>query len=39
VEAAVMLNGGELRIVWPAENAPVQMTGPVETVYRGELPV
>lgn len=39
VETTVMLNGGELRIVWPTENAPVQMVGPVETVYRGELPV
>lgn len=35
----VQLNGGELRIAWPAPDAPVQMTGPAVTVFRGELTV
>jgi len=38
-ELAVQLNGGELKISWPAEDQPVLMTGPAVTVYRGELKV
>jgi diaminopimelate epimerase len=38
-EIAVQLNGGELRISWPAEDQPVLMTGPAVTVFRGELKV
>jgi diaminopimelate epimerase len=38
-EVTVQLNGGELKITWPSEDQPVQMTGPAETVYRGELDV
>jgi len=36
-ELAVVLNGGELKITWPAEDAQVMMTGPAEIVYRGVL--
>lgn len=36
-QVVVQLNGGELKISWPAEDLPVLMTGPVETAYRGEL--
>lgn len=36
-EVEVVLNGGELRIVWPAPDAEVLMTGPAETVFRGEI--
>jgi diaminopimelate epimerase len=36
-EVTVVLNGGELRIVWPRLDEEVQMTGPAVTVFRGEL--
>lgn len=38
-EVTVKLNGGNLRITWPAEQQSVLMTGPVETVYCGELTI
>ncbi|MCK6485098.1 MAG: diaminopimelate epimerase [Phycisphaerae bacterium] len=34
--ALLHLPGGELRIEWPAEDAPVFMTGPAEECFRGE---
>ena len=34
-EAIVRLNGGDLRIAWPADDAPVRMTGPAVTVFSG----
>jgi len=33
----VEVRGGELVIEWPGGKAPVLMTGPAETVFRGEL--
>lgn len=29
--------GGSLAVAWPGEGAPVLMTGPAETVFRGEI--
>ena len=34
-EATVRLNGGDLRIAWPRDDAPVRMTGPAVTVFTG----
>lgn len=34
-EATVRLNGGDLRISWPRDEAPVRMTGPAVTVFEG----
>ena len=36
-EAIVRLSGGDLRIAWPADDAPVRMTGPATTVFTGEI--
>lgn len=33
----VQVRGGELLIEWQGEGHPVRMTGPAETVFRGEL--
>ena len=33
----VETRGGELRISWPGEGAPVMMTGPAVTVFEGEI--
>jgi diaminopimelate epimerase len=33
------LNGGDLIIRWPSRDEAVLMTGPAETVFRGEVPV
>ena len=35
----VVTRGGELRIAWQGEGAPVMMTGPAVTVYEGEWPL
>ncbi|UHQ22968.1 diaminopimelate epimerase [Lysobacter sp. 5GHs7-4] len=35
-DVAVALPGGELRIVWPADDAPLSMSGPAAFVYEGE---
>jgi diaminopimelate epimerase len=37
-EAIVRLNGGDLRIAWPADDAEVRMTGPAVMVYSGVWP-
>lgn len=34
----VIVRGGELRIDWQGEGAPVRMTGPAVTVYEGTWP-
>lgn len=34
-EATVRLNGGDLRVSWPRDDAPVRMTGPAVTVFEG----
>jgi len=34
-EATVRLNGGDLRIAWPRDDAAVRMTGPAVTVFEG----
>ena len=34
----VITRGGELRIAWGGDGAPVMMTGPASTVYEGEWP-
>jgi len=34
---AVELRGGTLEIEWPAEDAPVRMTGPAEEVFTGRI--
>jgi diaminopimelate epimerase len=34
-EATVRLNGGDLRIAWPRDDAAVRMTGPAVTVFAG----
>jgi diaminopimelate epimerase len=34
-EATVRLNGGDLRIAWPRDEAPVRMTGEAVTVFAG----
>jgi len=36
---AVELRGGALQISWPADDAPVTMTGPAVEVFRGRLPL
>jgi len=36
-DVAVRLRGGVLRIRWPADGAPVIMTGPAAHVFDGEL--
>jgi len=35
----VITRGGELRIAWQGQGAPVMMTGPAVTVYEGEWPL
>ncbi|RDZ27375.1 diaminopimelate epimerase [Lysobacter silvisoli] len=35
-DVAVVLPGGELRIVWPSDDAPLSMSGPTAFVYEGE---
>ena len=35
----VETRGGELVISWPADNAPVMMTGPAVTVFEGEIEI
>ncbi|MEG3789509.1 diaminopimelate epimerase [Lysobacter sp. CCNWLW3] len=35
-DVAVVLPGGELRIVWPSDDAPLSMSGPAAFVYEGE---
>lgn len=35
-EATVVLPGGELRIGWPSDDAPVSMAGPATFVFEGE---
>jgi diaminopimelate epimerase len=30
--------GGDLELEWPAADAPVRLTGPVQAVFRGEWP-
>ena len=34
-EVTVRLNGGDLRVAWPRDDAPVRMTGPAVTVFEG----
>ncbi|MFW5845178.1 MAG: diaminopimelate epimerase [Planctomycetota bacterium] len=34
-EAIVRLDGGDLRIAWPQDGAPVHMSGPAELVFTG----
>ena len=34
-EATVRLNGGDLRVAWPRDDAAVRMTGPAVTVFEG----
>ena len=36
-ELSVELRGGTLRIAWPANDAPVLMTGPAVEVFRGRI--
>jgi len=36
-EVAVVLPGGELRIGWRDDNAPITMAGPATFVFEGEL--
>lgn len=36
-KVTVTLDGGDLLIDWPADDAPVSMTGPVSHVFDGEL--
>lgn len=36
-DVAVQLPGGELRIAWPADDAPVRMAGPAAFVFEGTL--
>ncbi|MCC7478541.1 diaminopimelate epimerase [bacterium] len=36
-DITLSLNGGDLSINWPGPGQPVQMTGPAESVFRGEL--
>lgn len=36
-DVAVQLPGGELRIAWPADDAPVRMAGPTAFVFEGTL--
>ena len=35
-EVGVVLPGGELRIGWPADDAPLTMAGPATFVFEGE---
>ena len=36
-DVVVALPGGELRIGWRDDNAPITMTGPATFVFEGEL--
>ncbi len=36
-DVSISLPGGELRIAWPADDAPVSMTGPAAFVFEGNL--
>ena len=36
-QATLELRGGELRLEWAGEGQPVLMSGPAQTVYRGEF--
>ena len=36
-DVQVALRGGELNIVWPGAGHSLQMTGPAQTVYQGEI--
>jgi diaminopimelate epimerase len=38
-EATVRLSGGDLRVSWPRDNAPVVMSGPAVTVFEGVWPL
>jgi diaminopimelate epimerase len=38
-DVRVELRGGDLRIVWPDDRAPVRMTGPATEVFTGRIPV
>ena len=38
-EALVRLSGGDLRVTWPRDNAPVVMSGPAVTVFEGSWPL
>jgi diaminopimelate epimerase len=33
----VELKGGDLMIRWPGDNKPLLMTGPAQTVYKGNI--
>ncbi|HEY0502850.1 MAG TPA: diaminopimelate epimerase [Lysobacter sp.] len=37
-EVTVALPGGDLRIAWPADDAPLTMSGPTAFVFEGEWP-
>jgi diaminopimelate epimerase len=34
----VHVPGGDLRVEWPDDNAPVRLTGPIEEVFTGDWP-
>jgi len=38
-EISVVLPGGELRIAWPADDAPMTMAGPASFSYEGDIPM
>jgi diaminopimelate epimerase len=38
-EVTIALRGGELRIEWPDDHAPVLMTGPAAEVFTGCLSI
>ena len=35
-EVAVLVPGGELRVAWPSDAAPVILSGPARFVFEGE---
>ncbi|MBA3708068.1 MAG: diaminopimelate epimerase [Planctomycetes bacterium] len=37
-ESIIRLDGGDLRVEWPADDAPVRLTGPAVTVFDGTYP-
>jgi diaminopimelate epimerase len=36
-DVTVQMRGGTLQVAWQQDDAPVQLTGPATTVFRGEI--
>jgi diaminopimelate epimerase len=38
-DVTVQMRGGTLQVAWQQDDAPVQLTGPATTVFRGEIDI